>query len=91
MGDGQTEEVDGELAAVLMACGVMSVREHGSGPSYSEPREGMELMEGQGVSVVRGIEGRPRAAAQAGAYAMACGVGTSCRRAGQGRSEERRH
>ena len=72
VGDGRTEEVDGELAAVLMACGVMSVREQGSGPSYSEPREGMELLEGLGVSVVRGIEGRPRAAARVGACAMAC-------------------
>jgi len=55
-----------------MACGVLSVREQGSVPSYSEPREGMELLEGLGVSVARGIEGRPWAMAQEGACTMAC-------------------
>ena len=53
----------------------------------------MELIEGLGVSVVRGIEGRPQAAARAGACAMACSfVATAASRsaieAEQGRSEE---
>ena len=40
------------------------------------------------MSVAHGIEGRPWAAARTGACAMACGVGTSSHRAGQGHSEE---
>ena len=62
-------------------------------PCYSEPREGMDLLEGLGVLVARGIEGQPRAVARAGACAMACSfVATAASRsaieAEQGRSEE---
>ena len=53
----------------------------------------MELLEGLGVSVARGIEGRPLAVAREGACAMACSfVATAASRsaieAEQGRSEE---
>ena len=50
--------------------------------------EGRRCKERCGVSVAHGIEGRPWAAARAGACAMACGVGTSSHRAGQGHGKE---
>jgi len=93
VGDGRTEEVDGELAATLMACGVLSVHEQGSVPCYSEPREGMELLEGLGVSVAPGTEGRPRAVARAsvrpGSF-VATAASRSGIEAGAERSEEGR-
>jgi len=57
-----------------------SVREQRSVPCYSEPWEGMELLEGLGVSVARGIEGRPRSVARAGAWPGSFGTTAASRR-----------
>ena len=63
-------------------------RVRGEGASARRKGEGRGELQGLGVSVACGIEDRPRAVTRAGACAMACGVGTSSRRVGQGRSKE---